>query len=140
MIARMIAAMPSVSKMVVKRLVWAKSVSVLRKPVDGVGWGSGGRRAGQRLILIQDVDVDDLFSDVAHCFFLRLISYYLFISLYEQSCILLTILKNVANLSPVFLLTLMMPLCADDIFIYSPSVSLLPFMFKKPLYLFCGSI
>ena len=36
MIARMIAAMPSVSKMVVKRLVWAKSVSVLRKPVDGV--------------------------------------------------------------------------------------------------------
>ena len=82
------------------------------------GWGSGGRRAGQRLILIQDVDVDDLFSDVAHCFFLRLISYYLFISLYEQSCILLTILKNVANLSPVFLLTLMMPLCADDIFIF----------------------
>lgn len=36
MIARMIAAIPSVSKMVVKRLVWAKSVSVLRKPVDGV--------------------------------------------------------------------------------------------------------
>lgn len=25
---------------------------------------------------------------------------------------------NVANLSPVFLLTLMMPLCADDIFIF----------------------
>ena len=42
MIARMIAAMPSVSKMVVKRLVWAKSVSVLRKPVDGAFGVVGG--------------------------------------------------------------------------------------------------